>query len=54
MPKALAQAKNCLEREAQHEETLIAVAAAERMAERGLTAHEVIAELGQDWVSEER
>jgi ADP-ribosylglycohydrolase len=53
LPKALAQAKRCLERKARHEETLSAIVAAERMAESILPAHAAIAELGQGWVAEE-
>ncbi len=58
LPDALTKAKGLLLREAQHQETLRAIEAAEALAlsyqgDTGLSHAEAIAQLGQGWIAEE-
>jgi len=53
LPIALAVAKQELVKHREHEETLAAVAAAERLADARPNDPEVIGQLGEGWVSEE-
>ena len=53
LPAALAIAKPLLQGEAGHEETLYALAAAERHAASNLDPAQAVAQLGEGWVAEE-
>lgn len=53
LPAALALAKPLLQAEAGHEETLYALAAAERHAASNLDPAQAVAQLGEGWVAEE-
>ena len=53
LKKAVGVARDCLVAEAEHEETLRAINAAEQLAAADLPPEEAVSRLGQGWVAEE-